>query len=376
MNLNFAENFKNLRKKKNITQEKLAEVLGVSAQSVSRWEVGICYPDLELLPSIANFFGVTIDSLLSNDADSKKNDVKIFRKKMDEFCEYTEEVIDFVSEYCKKYPDQDYYAYNLMCAIQGYAVGDAEKTKKYMPVLLKNAEMLLETRYRNAVIQIMATLCDENELDKWLDMAPYMSFSRRCLLIARADAAEDWDSGDVQQGLEMLETFARQLDRRCADKMGTKKKAMYQQSVLNVIRSFGNDGEIPDGWKMFYAYKQLVLSACLFGRGEMEEGWKNFDLAIGLCKYVLSLNEEWLDIGGALFSNIRVSKDWSYAIDEKGEKHKLFGIKGLSFYDMWCIWDLLENPRWAWFNSVSKTEKYQAAVEWAKAAQEKQGTEL
>ena len=93
MNLNFAENFKNLRKKKNITQEKLAEVLGVSAQSVSRWEVGICYPDLELLPSIANFFGVTIDSLLSNDADSKKNDVKIFRNKMDEFCEYTEEVL-------------------------------------------------------------------------------------------------------------------------------------------------------------------------------------------------------------------------------------------------------------------------------------------
>ena len=366
MNLNFAENFKNLRKEKGFTQEKISEALGVSPQSVSRWEIGICYPDLELLPSIANFFGVSIDLLLSNDADSKKNDVKIFRKKMDEFCEYTEEVIEFVSEYCKKYPDQDYFAYNLMCAIQGYAVGDAEKTKKYMPVLLKNAERLLETRYRNAVIQIMATLCDENELEKWLDMAPYTSFSRRCLLIARADAAQDWNGGDVQQGLEMLETFARQLDRRCADKLGAKKKTVYQQSVLNVIRAFGNGGEIPDGWKTFYAYKQLVLAACLFGRGETEEGWKNFDCAIELCKYVLALREEWLDIGGVLFSNIRVNKDWSYAIDEKGEKHKLFGITNLSFYDMWCIWDLLENPRWAWFNSVRETEKYKAALTWAR----------
>ena len=55
MNLNFAENFKRFRKEKGVTQEKVAEVLGVSSQSVSRWELSICYPDLELLPSIANY---------------------------------------------------------------------------------------------------------------------------------------------------------------------------------------------------------------------------------------------------------------------------------------------------------------------------------
>ncbi|MBQ7398359.1 MAG: helix-turn-helix transcriptional regulator, partial [Clostridia bacterium] len=53
MNLNFAENLKHLRKEKGITQEKLSEVLGVSAQSVSRWELAICYPDIEMLPAIA-----------------------------------------------------------------------------------------------------------------------------------------------------------------------------------------------------------------------------------------------------------------------------------------------------------------------------------
>ena len=73
MNLNFAENFKRLRKEKGITQEKVAEVLEVSGQSVSRWELGICYPDLEMLPSIANYFDVTVDSLLSNDVNSKIN---------------------------------------------------------------------------------------------------------------------------------------------------------------------------------------------------------------------------------------------------------------------------------------------------------------
>ena len=39
MNLNFAENCKRLRKEKGITQEKIADILGVSAQSISRWEL-------------------------------------------------------------------------------------------------------------------------------------------------------------------------------------------------------------------------------------------------------------------------------------------------------------------------------------------------
>ena len=51
-----------LRKEKNITQEELAKKLDVSAQAVSKWENGGA-PDLELLPKIADYFGVSIDYL-------------------------------------------------------------------------------------------------------------------------------------------------------------------------------------------------------------------------------------------------------------------------------------------------------------------------
>ena len=81
MNLNFSENFKQLRKEKGDTQEKIAEVLGVTGQTISRWELSICYPDLELLPSIANYFGVTVDALLSNDNCSKEKDKEVFYEK-------------------------------------------------------------------------------------------------------------------------------------------------------------------------------------------------------------------------------------------------------------------------------------------------------
>ncbi len=372
MKLNFAENFKHLRKENGITQEKLADILGVSSQSVSRWELSICYPDLEMLPSIANYFGVTVDSLLSNDINSKEKDREIFEETIDTLSDDTTECIDFVMEYCRKYPQNDYYSYQLIYAIKRYAVGDRAKTEKYMPCLLENVQRLLETQYRNASIQLMVMLCDENELNKWLNMTPYNgSFSRRNCLISRAVASKEWEIGYIQQGLKMLETLAVQLDSRCPDSFGPHNKALFQMKILDIIRSLGEENGVPDGWKQFYAYKQLVLSACFFACGETEKAWENFDLAIEKSKYIFSLKNQWLNIGGAFFSNIKVDKMWNYAIDENGEKHKLFGIVNYSFGDMKAIDDLLTNPKWAWFDSVRQTPKYIQAVEWVKTAQEK-----
>ena len=61
-----------LRKDKKITQEALATAIGVSAQAVSKWEVGGT-PDIALLPDIADFFGVSIDKLFSREAKYHDN---------------------------------------------------------------------------------------------------------------------------------------------------------------------------------------------------------------------------------------------------------------------------------------------------------------
>ena len=370
MTLNFSENIKRLRKEKGITQEALSEQLGVSPQSVSRWELGICYPDLEMLPSIANYFGVSIDSLLSNDASSKEKDLEFFNEHV--YRHSDEDCIDFVKEYCRKYPESDYYAYHLAYAIRRYAVGDKAKTDMYMPLMLKQVERLLETKYRNASIEFMTMLCDEAELDKWLDKTPYnSSFSRRNCLVARASSRGEWEEAFIEQGLEKLEVYSSELDDRCPDRYGAKLKAEYQKNIMKVIESFGENGNVPDGWKCFYAYKQLVLSACLFRLGETDEAWKNFEDAIGKCKYVADLDDEWLDVGGILFSNIKVNKLWTYAIDEKGNKRKLFAVVRYSFYTMREIRELLTNPAWAWFNSVRETPRYQEALKWVTDRAEK-----
>lgn len=59
-----SENIKRLRREKELTQETLAEFLGVTFQSVSNWERGESYPDITMLPEIAGFFKVSVDELL------------------------------------------------------------------------------------------------------------------------------------------------------------------------------------------------------------------------------------------------------------------------------------------------------------------------
>ena len=73
MSINLGEKLKSLRKEKNISQEKLAQYLNVSFQAVSKWENLSTYPDIELLPELARFFGITVDELLdAEQIDEKK----------------------------------------------------------------------------------------------------------------------------------------------------------------------------------------------------------------------------------------------------------------------------------------------------------------
>ena len=52
------------RKERGLTQDEFGELLGVSAQAISKWERELCYPDIFLLTDISNLIGISIDELL------------------------------------------------------------------------------------------------------------------------------------------------------------------------------------------------------------------------------------------------------------------------------------------------------------------------
>lgn len=97
MNNNFSENLKKIRKDNNLSQEDLAEQLGVSRQAISKWESGIAYPEMDKIIALCTKFNLNIDDLLYKDIrevkgeeDAKKN----LNKYIDDFLNFITNTIN------------------------------------------------------------------------------------------------------------------------------------------------------------------------------------------------------------------------------------------------------------------------------------------
>lgn len=136
MKLSIGENIKLFRKAKDITQEQLAEMLNVSSQSVSRWELGICYPDMELLPMLAEIFEITVDKLLGVDniAEKKKVDEYLNRFQVAINQGKIDECISIAREGIAEYPNNYALLNKLMYAlfVSGDDTGNISNWKENM----------------------------------------------------------------------------------------------------------------------------------------------------------------------------------------------------------------------------------------------------
>lgn len=74
--INIGTKIRELRKKKGITQEALAEVMSVSPQAVSKWESGLTYPDMTMIPLLAGYFEISLDVLFDYDLQAQKAKVE------------------------------------------------------------------------------------------------------------------------------------------------------------------------------------------------------------------------------------------------------------------------------------------------------------
>ena len=68
--MNLGNKIRILRKERNLTQEQLANSLNISPQAVSKWEMSISYPDVEMLPVLARLYNISLDELFDYDASN------------------------------------------------------------------------------------------------------------------------------------------------------------------------------------------------------------------------------------------------------------------------------------------------------------------
>lgn len=130
---NMGEVIRELRKRDGITQEKLAESLGVSFQSVSRWENGLAWPDVTLIPLLARYFRVSTDMLfdMENTGTAEREnyyDTMYARYRKDGNLELRRELME---QAVREFPYQYRYRMNLAEDLELYAEGSGAQRQKY-----------------------------------------------------------------------------------------------------------------------------------------------------------------------------------------------------------------------------------------------------
>ncbi|PNT92085.1 hypothetical protein CDQ83_00415 [Clostridium thermosuccinogenes] len=143
--LNIGKNIKKLRDERNITQQQLADAIGVSFQAVSKWECGITLPDIAMLPEIANFFDITIDELFKPNMMAYRNKAERLMSIYESDIENSDAFEATDREYKKLIAENNFTSYDM----GSYAYLNDCRARYYLRIAEKFYLQAIEERCKN-----------------------------------------------------------------------------------------------------------------------------------------------------------------------------------------------------------------------------------
>jgi transcriptional regulator with XRE-family HTH domain len=261
MNIAISHNLKELRKKKNNTQEDLAEFLTVSSAAVSKWERGECYPDIEFLPKIASYYDISIDDLFGMGAIKKKErideylakDYEIFIQEEDR-TEIAIKKITLWREAQKEFPNNHTVLFNLIHALN---YPDFKPSDNFEEIVQIGERLIAESTdndIRSGVIYTLCNACvmkkDFENAKRYANMVPSHRNSKEILYVRCLSGEER-----VEYTQRCIVYFIRKIDNLINGLSGTIYKSssisgeellkMYE-FVLNLYQLLYPDGDFGD----------------------------------------------------------------------------------------------------------------------------------
>ncbi|MCR5782155.1 MAG: helix-turn-helix domain-containing protein [Clostridia bacterium] len=325
MELKIGNTIKRLRKEKDVTQEDFAELFGVSPQSVSRWENDVCYPDMELLPSIANYFGVSIDELFGCQYDRNKKIDGILAK-IDAFSlkyhgddDWVDDCLAILREGLAEFPGNERLTIRLADTLyeagwrrhgdwpgysnEGYLqlTVDEQRKNPYWDESIQICERLAGSAAdaavrTQAILLLVPMYRNVGETGKavgWANKMPALDSCREILLTQAADGRER--SRYIGEFLlKAAQQFSEQLMYGLVANERHFDSDMPILKIKGLIRLFGlvcDDGNYgPCHGNLQYLY--LYLSRVQWERGHHDEAFESLDLALYHAKQTEKVRNE------------------------------------------------------------------------------------
>lgn len=298
--LPIAEIIRNKRREKNVTQDELAQALGVTFQSVSRWETGVAYPDIELLPSIALFFGITTDELLGANEEARRAE----REKYFEILKTSEDsklLFEIATKAWAEFPNEYFFAL-MICKQLVY--GNVLPREEALPLFRKLCEKMLNENtdlyYRTRAIQLIFLYEDDDALhENWYKYVSGFQTPSQ-LMERRYNYRNEIYNVNRQKQRNLLFNLGysfrcdfRKRQHTDSDDMMTlfdpHSTIDGQKVILNIIDVLRDPAVEVDAWIAHRAFAYLRLSSAYFLTGQKDDGYTALEKSISLYETMFRL---------------------------------------------------------------------------------------
>lgn len=298
MTIYFGENLKKLRKSKDLTQETLAEFLGMSFQAVSKWERGETYPDITMLPVIASFFGVTVDSLLGTDMIEKEKQINEYYEKYARMLaegkvdEAREMLKTAVSEFPGNYDLLSKYL-NALIHAQGdddYLISIKAEVKRIYDTVqnyctvdsIRIWTQKLMCRYLRDLSLIKNSGVDISEAEKILEQMPVMQNTRDYEAMYMYPHDDEKRAVACANGIsEMLRLFGEIMNRKYKNFIDADDD--ISEAYINLVEKVMPDGDYGKShYLMVINHQRLGVKKYL--AGDEKSALAHFEKALKLAK--------------------------------------------------------------------------------------------
>ncbi len=316
MNIKIGAIIKKLRVENNITQDTLATAIGVTPQAISRWEAEGGYPDIELLPMLADFFSVSTDELLGYRLSEREQELSNIKKEMERLAEVgsVEERVAYARNAFARYPNDYEIRDNLaVCLSFVWDETHDEALFKEIEALLKSVADECndeDTRY-NAINTLIILYGEVKHCDKAKELLNRLTPMKYCREFALSNGIGDGNNelyrqDEIDKLTDALGLAIRNytLDDELPNDSSTWDRKIEMLHISNQLYHmiYGDD--------LLYHHNRLSMNYWLISTYQMAQGKtaEALDSLELMCKHAIAYDRSYQNDHGKHFSSFLVDK--------------------------------------------------------------------